>query len=860
LKIIYFVSAMQDTTSKIKKSAHSICLKNYMCILFKLVLVIFFCFSASIIYAQITDYKFNHIDFNDGLSNLSISCFVKDELGFIWIGTEDGLNRFDGKNLKVYRHNEDNNSISNNKIYTLLATGNYLYIGNEGYGIDRYNLETDEFENFGINHTDESVPVNVNHIYELQNKNLLLGAANGLYFFDTKNEKLSPYFDGEAKNFFAETVVKSILEDEDGKIWLGTNKDVFCVYPDSKKFFHFQSLLDLEKNDNHWVQYITKGPDNRYYVLKQNWLIIIDEDFGKVILKKEFNQYMSNCMFDANGKLWIIGDGLFVFDGQEFQQVKHDPLNPNSISDKLTKSIYIDNEDIIWIGTWNSGVSYFNPKNEMHHIKNLIKRSDGKGLPENPVDFLFEDHKKRIWIGTNWGGITIYDIQTGKMEYLSTSGSSNPKISADLNYSALLKNDKIWIGTFRKGLDCFDIHTEKVTNYPITEINGQMPKINNVVADLADTENLLLCTEKGLIRFNTKTADSYHFSPDEYNLPREQFLDLCHLDKNRMIIVVDKTGLFMYNKTNNSFHPFLRDELAPNVPATVKVDHDNNLLLIGANNGLNIFDFYSNNLFTFNSRDGLYNHNITGILKENRGFYWLSTTDGLCLVDIKKRSNGEIYLDKIRNLSSLDGLVGNQFRERACIQTSDGKVLFGSNSGLSIFDPEIFSFETTPQKIILSDLKIFNQSVKVNPGEEDAILSKSIFYTDKVELSHKNNSVSFDFTALEFFNNQNIKCKYKLEGFDRDWMTTNTGTATYTNLNPGEYIFKVAIDDDFYSNDSAVNGLAIIISPPFFKTKGFIFSSFAFLIAVAFTFHFLRLRFYKNRQLYLESVVTEANK
>jgi signal transduction histidine kinase/DNA-binding response OmpR family regulator/ligand-binding sensor domain-containing protein len=848
---------MQDTTSKIEKSAHNIFLKNHTGILFKLVLGIFFCFSASIIYAQITDYKFNHIDFNDGLSNLSISCFVKDKLGFIWIGTEDGLNRFDGKNLKVYRHNEDNNSISNNKIYTLLAAGNYLYIGNEGYGIDRYNLETDEFENFGINHTDESVPFNVNHIYELQNKNLLLGAANGLYFFDTKNEKLSPYFDGEAKNFFAETVVKSILEDEDGKIWLGTNKDVFCVYPDSKKFFHFQSLLDLEKNDNHWVQYITKGPDNRYYVLKQNWLIIIDEDFKKVILKKEFNQYMSNCMFDANGKLWIIGDGLFFFDGQEFQQVKHDPLNPNSISDKLTKSIYIDNEDIIWIGTWNSGVSYFNPKNEMHHIKNLIKRSDGKGLPENPVDFLFEDHKKRIWIGTNWGGITIYDIQTGKMEYLSTSGSSNPKISADLNYSALLKNDKIWIGTFRKGLDCFDIHTKKFTNYPITEINGQMPKINNVVADLADTENLLLCTEKGLIRFNTKTADSYHFSPDEYNLPREQFLDLCHLDKNRMIIVVDKTGLFMYNKTNNSFHPFLRDELAPNVPATVKVDHDNNLLLIGANNGLNIFDFYSNNLFTFNSRDGLYNHNITGILKENRGFYWLSTTDGLCLVDIKKRSNGEIYLDKIRNLSSLDGLVGNQFRERACIQTSDGKVLFGSNSGLSIFDPEIFSFETTPQKIILSDLKIFNQSVKVNPGEEDAILSKSIFYTDNVELSHKNNSVSFDFTALEFFNNQNIKYKYKLEGFDRDWITTGTGTATYTNLNTGEYIFKVGIDNDFYSHDSAVNALAIIISPPFYKTKGFIFSFAAFLIAVVFTFYFLRLQYYKKRQLYLENVVAE---
>lgn len=847
---------MQDTTSKIKKSAHNIFLKNHTGFFLKLVLFIIFCFSASTIYAQVTDYKFNHIEFNDGLSNLSVSCFAKDELGFIWIGTEDGLNRFDGKNLKVYRHNQEKSSISNNNIYTLLAAGNYLYIGNKGFGIDRYNLETDEFKNFSMNDGEGPGPINVNHIYELKNKNLLLGAANGLYVFDTKSEKISPFFDGEAKSFFAETIVKCILEDEDGKIWLGTNKDVFCVYPDSKKFFHFQSLLALE-NDNHWVQYITRGPDNRYYVLKQNWLIIIDEDFGKVLLKKEFNQYLSNCMFDADGNLWIIGDGLIFFNGQVFEQFKHDPLNPYTLSDKLTKSIYIDNEGIIWIGTWNTGVSYFNPENERHHIKNLIKRSDGKGLPENPVDFLFEDHKKRIWIGTNWGGITIYDIQTGEMKHLSTSGSSNPKISADLNYSALLKKDKIWIGTFRKGLDCFDIHTEKIINYPITEINGQMPKINKMVADLSDTNNLLLCTEKGLIRFNTETFDSYYFMPAEYNLPREQFLDLCHLDKNRMIIVVDKTGLFMYNKTNNSFHPFLRDELAPNVPATVKVDHDNNLLLIGASNGLNIFDFYSNNLFTFNSRDGLYNNNITGILKEKRGYYWISTTDGLCLIDIKRTSNGEIHLDKIRNLSSLDGLVGNQFREKACIQTSDGKVLFGSNSGLSIFDPKIFSFETISPGVILSDLKIFNQSVKVNPWDEHAILNKSILYTDKVELSHKKNSVSFEFTALEFFNNQNIKYKYILEGFDRDWMTTNSGTATYTNLSPGEYIFKVGIDNDFYSHNLAVNGLAIIISPPFYKTKAFIFSFVAFLIAGIFTFYFLRIRYYKNQQLYLENVVAE---
>ena len=269
---------MQLIMKKLRSLFYMIKVGSIFVKLFILVIINTFLFISSI-HSQVADYKFNHIDFDDGLSNLNVSCFVKDELGFIWIGTEDGLNRFDGKNLKVYRHNEKNgNSISDNNIFALLATENYIWIGNEGSGIDRYNLQTEEFENFNVTNEDETIKLkNVNALSELENKNVLIGADNGLFIFDNKEEKLKSYFEGEAKKFFSEIRINSILNDND-KIWLGTNSDVFCIIKENKEFFHFQSLLAIEEWGN-WVQDISIGPDNNFYILKQNWLFVIDRSY-----------------------------------------------------------------------------------------------------------------------------------------------------------------------------------------------------------------------------------------------------------------------------------------------------------------------------------------------------------------------------------------------------------------------------------------------------------------------------------------------------------------------------------------------------------------------------------------------------
>lgn len=795
------------------------------------------------------------------MSNLNISSFAKDELDFIWIGTEDGLNRFDGTNLKVFKTvpGDSGNSISNNNILALFAHEHYLFVGSMGSGIDRYNLITDEFEHFIYTDREpKKQPKNVRAFYLLKSGNILVGSETGLFEFNNKTNVLKPYLP-ENPDELGDVYILSIWEEENGKIWLGTDNDVFSVSPDKKTITQHTEILDVEAG-NHWIQHIQQGPDNNFYVFKQRYLLVLDQNFGRILYKKEFENYISDVKFDILGRLWIVSDGLILYHNNEFVKIQNDPLDPNSLSDNVGKTIFIDDDGTIWYGSWNTGVSYFNPSHQRHRINNLMYRGDNKGLPNNPVDFIFEDSEQKIWIGTNWGGITIYDPVSEQLKFISSDPKSNPRISVNLNYAAFQENNKVWIGSFRKGLDCYDIKTKQISNYPIQKVQGQMPKINKIVADSVSPNNLLLCTEVGLFEFNTETRQSFYYEPEKYNLPYQEFTDLCYIDKNTAIIVAYKVGLLLFEKSKKSFSPFLQDQISSSLLNTVFYDAENDILLIGSQHGMYVYDNSTRKIFHFNINDGLANENVVSIVKEKRGFFWLSTLNGLSLIQLTRQTNGNIAISQIKNLYKSDGLVGNQFRARTSLINSKGEILLGSNSGLCTFNPEIFSFTTESPKVFISDLKISNQAVKVNPENSKAVLEKSIFYTNYVELTHKQNSISFEFAALDFFLRNNVEYRYKLEGFDNDWIKTQNGTAVYTNLNPGHYVFYVDLNNMLMPNQFNGTKIEIYIKPPFYQTTYFKFGTVTFLLLAFFSFYFLRLRNYKLRQIQLENTVSQRTR
>jgi ligand-binding sensor domain-containing protein len=685
-----------------------------------------------------------------------------------------------------------------------------------------------------------------------------VGSETGLFEFNNNTNELKPFLQ-ENRDYLSNVDILSIWEEDNGNIWLGTDNDVFCISPNKKTITQHTGILDIEAG-THWIQHIQQGPDKNFYVVKQRHLLILDQNFGRILYKKEFENYISDVKFDFLGRLWIVSDGLILYHNDEYVKIQNDPLDPNSLSDNIGKTIFIDNDGTIWYGSWNTGVSYFNPSHQRHRINNLIYRGDNKGLPNNPVDFIFEDSEQKIWIGTNWGGITIYDPISEQLKFISSDPKSSPRISVNLNYAAFQQNNKIWIGTFRKGLDCYDIKTKQISNYPIQKIQGRMPKINKIVIDSVSPNNLLLCTEVGLFEFNTETKESFCYQPEKYNLPDQQFTDLCYIDKSTVVTVVYKVGLFLFEKSKKLFSPFLQDQISSSLINTVFYDAENDLLLIGSQHGMYVYDNATKKIFHFNINDGLANENVVSIIKEKRGFFWLSTLNGLSLIQLTRQANGNVVISQIKNLYKSDGLVGNQFRARTSLINSKGEILLGSNSGLCIFNPEIFSFATESPKVFISDLKISNQAVKVNPENSKAVLEKSIFYTNHVELTHKQNSISFEFAALDFFLNNNTEYRYKLEGFDNDWIKTQNGTAVYTNLNPGEYVFYVDLNNMLTPNQFSGTKIDIYIKPPFYRTTYFQFGAVTFLLLVFFSFYFLRLRNYKQRQIQLENTVLQRTR
>jgi ligand-binding sensor domain-containing protein len=293
-------------------------------------------------------------------------------------------------------------------------------------------LITDQFEHFFYTDSEgEEQPKSVRVFYKLKSGNILVGSETGLFEFNNNTNVLRPYLPDNPVNL-SNVDILSIWEEENGRIWLGTDHDVFSVSPDKKTIKHHNEILDVEAG-NHWVQHIQQGPDKNFYVFKQKHLFILDQNFEIILQKKEFENYIPDVKFDFLGRLWIVSDGLILYDKDEFVKIQSDPLDPNSLSDNIGKTIFIDNDGTIWYGSWNTGVSYFNPSHQRHRINNLIYRGDNKGLPNNPIDFIFEDSEQKIWIGTNWGGITIYDPISEQLKFISSDPKSYPRISVNLN-------------------------------------------------------------------------------------------------------------------------------------------------------------------------------------------------------------------------------------------------------------------------------------------------------------------------------------------------------------------------------------------------------------------------------------------
>ena len=784
--------------------------------------------SSTISTAQSQDLHFDHITTDDGLSNSSVTCIIKDAKGFMWIGTFNGLNRFDGSEFTIYQYNQnDPHSISDNYISSIIEDHNgKLWIGTND-GLNFYNRSTDSFKHFrhDINNNASIIDNQIEVIFEDSKNRLWIGTRKGgLDLYDRKNLSFihHAHKDNDS-NTISSNFVQSLFEDSKGNIWIGhRNGDIDILYNNHNNFSHF--VLNNKRLTNSAVTSIVESANRNIWIGTQGDGIyriqLSDNNATKIIhyLHNPNNQtsltgnIILSLMIGDNNKLWIgtedAGLNLLDISKEKFYFYKNDPVNNSSLNNNSIYKIYNDKSGNIWIGTYAGGINllssaraFFNYYCHFH--------ADNNSLSSNVVNNFLEDKDKRLWIATGSAGFDLFDMKNKKFTHYNKSNSA---LSTNVILSLCEDNNKnLWIGTWEGGLFKFNKESKSFTHYT-KDKNGLGS--NNIFKILDDKNgNLWLSTFwGGLTYFNVKSQTSVVYNTENSALIDNDLRTIA-MDYQGNIWIGSDLGLTCFNPETKVFNSYQHHEdkggsLSKGFVNTIMESRDSTLW-IGTEGGLNKFNRKDHSFIHYNKEQGLPSNEIMCIIEDIAGDLWISTSKGISRLDPKTGI--------FKNYDVLDGLQGNEFNARSGFITKDGEILFGGNNGFNMFQPESLKDNPFIPPVEITGLKIFNKPAVI--GEKNSPLQKNITETKELEFSYGQSVISFNFAALNYIRPEKNQYAYLMKGFDKDWNYIGSNhTATYTNLDPGNYVFmvKASNNDGVWNNTGA--SIKIIIDPPFWRT------------------------------------------
>lgn len=842
------------------------------------------------VYAE-KNYLFEHLTLRDGLSQSSIQAIIQDKSGFLWFGTADGLNRFDGYKFKIYLNNPfQEGSISDNSITTFYKDykGN-LWIGTASGFINKYDEEKDHFIKFNITEIEsyEGIPVD-----DRSDLPLILSR-------------------------FANTTITSICEDNFGNLWISTWKQGILIFnPDSKKGKRLVNIKGVNSIPSDKVTKLVKDIngniwgatlDNGIFIipLDPNVNILDDPNFvsNNLMSINKINGLPDNSivslLIDSKNNLWIgsFNSGLFLLGLNDFDFIEinmkikifsSNKSNIESISSNNVMSIIEDKDGFIWIGTFGGGLNRLNPITfSITYFKH--NQFDENTISDNDLISLFEDRSGIIWVGTHLGkGISKLDKAARKFNLIQHEPGNPNSLNNNIVWAIYEdENEVLWIGTYRGGLNKYNRSTRKFSSYQFLENKPNSISYNHIRTIVEDNEgNLWIGTfNGGLNKFNKKTEKfiRYQYNPenfksisanqiqslyiDKYNYlwigtfggginkldlnnydeENPDYIKFRHLPNNEMtpsddriyVIYEDKDediwfgtfggGLNLFNRKDNSFKSYfssaeIQNSLSDNRITSIYQDSNDNFWIGTYGGGLNLFNKKNNSFERITGIEGLIISVVYGILEDDNKNIWLSADNGIIKLNTLTKK-GLLY-----NLH--DGIQSIEFNGGAYFKNKKGELFFGGISGLNYFHPANIRVNEHIPPIVITDFKIFNHSI---PGKHN-----------NIRLSYDQNFFSFEFASLDFTNPANNFYAYMLEGFDKEWIYVDSKhrIANYTNLSPGEYLFKVkGSNNDAVWNDEGVE-VQVTILPPFWRRWEFIIITSIILLGSLLYFATIRIRNY----------------
>lgn len=787
---------------------------------------------------DIMDINFEKISFKEGSLQNSVFCINQDRDGFLWIGTQDGLNRYDGHTFKLFKKDlKKINSISDNCITFLLEDSiGILWVGTYGGGLNRLNRETLEI----IHYKNEPGNINgisddyINTIVEAPPGVIWIGTRNGLNRLDTATGEFIRYHcDPKNANSISDNEIWSICKENPEDLWIGTGKnglnhfnmknERFTVYkndpnnPYSLGCDKIRSLLE-DSQGLLWIGTEDGGLDKFDKKTGRFTHFVNDAKNPKSISSNSIQDLMEN----TDGTIWaatMLG-GLNILNKSSgtFEVYKKDPKYPNGINDDNIYTMFRDRSGIIWLGTSMEGLWKINPWKQKFHLV-CENRTDPNSLSNNQVWSVCLDRNDYLWVGTNGGGLNRIDRKNNTYKHYEKKEGNPYSLSHNIvRYVLEDSGGTLWIGTRGGGLNRYNPDKDNFIHYvnnPADKTSIADNKISIIYEDRLDRLWVGL-EEEGLCLMNRQNNCFTHFKSEPQNPSSlsSNNISTIYEDKNGDLWIGTYEGLDKWQKKDHRMLKpiFIRYKSDPLNPISLSdkwvkciAEDKSGKLWIGTKSGLNLWNPDTESFTHISSRGESTDDVIYGILDDFEGNLWLSTNNWLSKFNPLTRESTTYNYE--------DGIQGNEFNSNSCFKSRSGEMFFGGTNGLNYFYPENIKKNPYPPPVVITDFKKFSKSTK---------LDKDIAYIKEIKLPYNENFISFEFAALDFAAPFKNKYRYKLEGVDKEWIDAGVNWfINYTELKGGDYVFRVKGSNSDGTWNEEGTSIRIIIIPPFWEAAWF---------------------------------------
>ncbi len=789
------------------------------------------------VFAQGERFNFSRLDIFSGLSNNQVNAILKDSDGFLWFGTMSGLDRYDGHFFRKFskRYN-DSLSLYDNYIVSLYELPDEKMWVKTREGPCIYNSQTEKFDADANSylHTLGLPSGSINSIVKGNNgRHWFLYDSLDLYLYSSIEKTAKPF--RQHFKFSPVEKISSVKETKDGKLWVVYQNGLLEEYDIKEGKVIFSSTAVQGLNKKKAVHNLFIDSDGDVWLWNYSYGVLLFHARDNSV--RRFNEtsfpsrLSSNQVYqivqDNKGLIWVATDhgGVTLIDKKKNVRVSYlsnDPNDAQSISDNSIPALYKDDDGVIWLGTYKKGVNYFNDNVIQFpycHHQGLNDRS----LPYDDVNRFVEDKLGNIWIGTNGGGLIYFDRKKNTFrQYLHDLNNSNSPGSNVIVSLWIDHNDVLWVGTFLGGLDSYD--GKKFTHYRHNDDDSSSLANDNVWEIYEDREQRLWIGTLGagvdIFDRRTKRFIHHRYKDSRQGPSISDYISAILQDRKGNIWIGTISGMVVLgkNKTAPVFYRRTSDRhsLGDNNIICLLEDSKGRMW-VGTRDGLNLFDEQTKTFKVFTTSDGLPDNIILNVLEDDRQTLWISTPNGLCNAIPREKDSGFV---SIINYDEINNLQSSEFNDNAALKTRAGELIFGGPSGFNIIDPSLIPPPVHRPKVLFTGLQLLNKNIE--PGElvnGRVLLKQSLLRAQSIDLKYKENVFSIEFTSPDYARGAGEKYAYMMEGFNPDWFYAdgNQRTATYTNLGPGQYIFKVKVlnRDGLWSD---VKSLGINIEPPFWRT------------------------------------------